>query len=281
MNETFADLHIHSHYSDSDLSLRDILEETRKASLKCIAITDHDTTAGLKELDILRSLYPDIEVIDGIELTAQKNNREIHLLGYFIDKNSPTLKDALKNIKEIRKERLIKMSLKLKSLGIDIDQEELFLSINDAVPTRLHLALYMTKKKYTSSIWDAFKKYLSYGKPAYVSRFRHSVKKTIRIIKESKGMVFLAHPHFLPSEEWIKEFADLGIDGIEVIYPKYTQQIITHFKNIADKYNLLKGGGSDSHGSFKEFTSIGQIKIPYSWIETIKRHYSKLLSPAN
>jgi len=265
----FADLHIHSIYSDSDFHLEEIFRKAKDRNLSCISITDHDTIQGLKKAKQLSFTFG-IELLEGVELSAQRADVEIHILGYLIDYQEKNLIGTLDNIKDIRKERLLKMVSKLESLGIKIDTQELIEKIKEAVPTRLHVALYMVQKNYVSSIWDAFKKYLSYGKPAYISGFRYSVREVIRIIKEAGGLAFLAHPHFLPDKNWIREFADFGLDGIEVVYPKYSQELILRYKKLADNYGLLKSGGSDCHGSYKEFTSIGQINIPYEWVQKMK-----------
>ncbi|MCM8823783.1 MAG: PHP domain-containing protein [Candidatus Omnitrophica bacterium] len=271
----FADLHIHSDFSDSDLSLEEIFKRAKELSLSCIAITDHDTTDGL---DIAKKLGItfNIELIEGIEITANKDGVEIHILGYMIDYHQALFIEALEQIKQVRKERLLKTISKLISLGVDIDSEDFFSNYKNVMPTRLHLALYMVEKNYVHSIWDAFKKFFSYGKPAYIPHFRYRVEEVISMIKSVGGLAFLAHPHYLPNREWIREFVEQGLDGIEVIYPRYSQEQIDYFKNLADSYNLLKSGGSDAHGSYKDFTSIGQFKVPYEWVEVMKdeqRHF--------
>jgi len=275
MFRNHADLHIHSLYSDSSLSLENVFQEAKSANLKCISLTDHDTINGIKKAQELSIPYG-VELINGIEFSAQRDNREIHLLGYMIDNNSRVLNDVVLESKNIRTERIAKMSLKLDSLGLMVDRNELDSIIKDAVPTRLHLALYMVKKRYSNSIRDAFKRYLSYGKPAYVSRFRYSVKEAVDIIKKSKGIVFLAHPHILPLKEWIHDFVDWGIDGIEVMYPGYSVKVTNGFSEIATRFGLLKSGGSDSHGAYKEFTAIGNVQIPYEWVDKIKEKHRKL-----
>ncbi|OPX30591.1 MAG: hypothetical protein B1H08_01200 [Candidatus Omnitrophica bacterium 4484_171] len=275
MFHDYADLHIHSIYSDSSLSLENVFQEAKNAGLKCISLTDHDTIRGIKDARMISVSYG-IELISGIEFSAQHGDREVHILGYMIDDDSKKINDVVSELKMVRMDRIRKMSLKLSSLGLKIEKDDLDNIIKDAVPTRLHLALCMVKKGYSNSIRDAFKKYLSYGKPAYVSRFRYSVKESIGILKKSKGVVFLAHPHLLPIKEWIHDFVDWGIDGIEVMYPGYSPEVTDKFSKIASRYNLLKSGGSDSHGIYKDFTAIGNTRIPYEWVRKIKDKHSKL-----
>ncbi|MCD6228231.1 MAG: PHP domain-containing protein [Candidatus Omnitrophica bacterium] len=280
MESKKADLHIHSHYSDSDLSIQEIFNQAKEKGINSLAITDHDTTEGTEEAINLSKTYG-IEFIEGIELSAEYNNAEIHILGYFIDSANKSLVKALENVKDLRKERLIKMAEKINSLGGKVDIDELISRINEKVATRLHLALYMVKKRQVTSIWEAFRKYLSFGRPAYIARIKFSVKEAITLIKEAGGLAVLAHPHFLPSKEWIAKFRQWGLDGIEVKYPRYTPSMIEQFSQIAEKFELLKSGGSDSHGSYKEFTGVGKVWIPYSWVEKLKNAKRNLLYKEN
>lgn len=266
---TKVDLHIHSDYSDSDLSVEDIFSQAKVENIKAIAITDHDTIEGTLKGEKLSEKYG-VEFIEGIELSSHYNNFEVHILGYFVDISDKNFLESLKNVKDLREERLIKMAEKVNSLGMKIDIDELILRVNERIATRLHLALYMLEKKQVNSIWEAFKKYLSPGKPAYVGRFKFSTKEAIRLIKEAEGLAVLAHPHSLSNKEWIKEFVDYGLDGIEVMYPGVSSQLVAYYADIAEKHGLFKCGGSDSHGSYKEFTGIGQVTIPYNWLEELK-----------
>jgi hypothetical protein len=264
-----ADLHIHSSYSDSDLSIEEIFAQASKAEINTIAITDHDTVEGVYQAQEVSKKFG-VEFIEGIELSSQYNDIEIHILGYFINPYHTKLLAALSNVKDLRRERLVEMAKKVNCLGGRIDIDELLSRINEKVATRLHLAFYMLETKQINSIWEAFRKYLSPGRPAYVARFKFSVKEAIAIIKEAEGLPFLAHPHFLPGEAWIKKIADWGLAGVEVVYPRYSSDLISHYTKIAEELGLLKSGGSDSHGSYKEFTSIGKIVVPYSWVEEMK-----------
>ena len=195
----YADLHIHSYYSDSDLSLEDIFKQAASANLRGISITDHDTVAGLEKATELGLAY-NIDFLGGIEFSTEMHDSEIHILGYLMDFHDKALNNILNEIKGIRKERLLKMAAKLNNLGIEIDSDELFNKINKASPTRLHLALYMMEKKYISYAGEAFRKYISIGKPGYVSRFRYSVEKMIKIIKDTGGIAFLARSEEHTSE---------------------------------------------------------------------------------
>lgn len=265
----WCDLHIHSTFSDSDSDVESIFKQAVSRQLRCIAITDHDTVSGLETARHYSKQYG-VELIDAIEFSAQQHDSEVHILGYFIDTQNSTLTRALRHIRDLRRQRLVLMAEALSSLGLNVDIDELFKDIGATIPTRLHLAMYLVKKKKAVSLTDVFRKYLSPGKPAYKSRFKHSVRETIAIIKDCGGLSVLAHPHMLWQQSWIEEFIHDGLDGLEVVYPGMSCARSSLYLNLALKYNLLKSGGSDAHGSYKEFTEIGGVSVSYEWVEEMK-----------
>lgn len=265
-----CDLHIHSIFSDSDMSVEDIFKEAKQADLSCISITDHDTIDSVKEAQKYSRVY-DLEFITGIELSANYKDSEVHILGYFIDDTSERLRSELKKLKDLRLERILDMAGKLDSLGVCVDKEELLLRIGVGIPTRLHLALYLLEKNKVKSLQAAFKKYLAPGKPAYISRFKFSAEEAINFIKSYGGVSFLAHPHMVFDQDWVEEFISFGLDGLEVIYPTMSSAKSSVYENFAIKFNLLRSGGSDTHGSYKKFTGVGMTSIPYDWVQEMKK----------
>ncbi|MBP7088099.1 MAG: PHP domain-containing protein [Candidatus Omnitrophica bacterium] len=265
-----CDLHIHSVFSDSDMPLEAIFKEAKQQKLVCIAITDHDTLDGFEQAQKYSITYG-IELIPAIELSANYEDTEVHILGYFIDTNNKELKKELQKIKTIRLERISSMADKLNALGVSVDKAELLSKIKGAIPTRLHLALYLVEKKKVENLSMAFKKYLSPGKPAYIARFKYSVKEAIEVIKSYGGLAFLAHPHMISNQSWIEEFISLGLNGLEVVYPNLSTTKSSLYEGMVNRFNLLRCGGSDAHGSYKQYTFIGSAVIPYSWIEDMKK----------
>jgi len=270
----FADLHIHSRFSDSSLSCGEIFSQARSNNLDCISITDHDTLDFYFSSDASR--LPEeysIELIKGIEFSAQYNDRELHLLGYF--GNHPfgdKFLNILKKLKEDRYNRIIKMIGILSSLGIKIELDEFRAFAGESSLSRLHLGIFMKYKEIVKNIKEAFSRYIGVGKPAYVARFRYKVREAISILKEEGAMVFLAHPRDVENCEDINGLIQLGLDGIEVFYPSYTPQMITFYKNFADDSGVFICGGSDSHGEYKRH-SIGSIRLPYEYVEKIKNEF--------
>ncbi len=269
MEEQRCDLHIHSNFSDSDATVESIFREASEKKIFCLSITDHDTVENVNQARTYSKAY-NVGLIEGIELSAQHQDTEIHILGYFSDAENSDLKKELVFLKKLREERIICMAEKLNSLGVFVDVKELFTDMRGAIPTRLHLGLYLLRKKHVSSLRQAFSKYLSPGKPAYKSRFKFSVREAIEFIKKFGGISFLAHPHIIPYQSWIEEFISLGVNGLEVVYHNMSQRKKILYEGIVQKNKLLRSGGSDAHGSYKEFTQIGSVTVPYDWANKIK-----------
>jgi predicted metal-dependent phosphoesterase TrpH len=272
--DSLCDLHIHSNFSDSDMDLESIFTQASAKKLRCIAITDHDTVDAIGPARLYSKTH-NIELIEGIELSAQHEEVEIHILGYFIDSENKKLRDELANIKELRRERLLDMATVLNSLGVKVEKDELLSKIVTNMPTRLHLGLYLVEKGITKSLREAFKKYLSPGKPAYKARFKYSVKEAAELIKLCGGLSFLAHPHMIPNQSWVEKFISFGVDGLELVYPNMSQQKHNFYQEMILKHKLLRSGGSDAHGSYKEFTQIGSVTIPYAWVLDMRERIAK------
>jgi len=275
MKERRCDLHIHSNFSDSDAEIETIFKQAKEKGLACIAITDHDTLDGISSARIYSKSY-DIELIEGLELSAEHEGIEIHVLAYFIDSDNQELKAELAQVKELRRERLLWMGEKLNSLGLGVDTEELFLKLKGAVPTRLHLALYLLEKGKVKTLRQAFEKYLSPGRPAYRGRFKYSVEKAIQLIRKFGGLSFIAHPHIISDQSWVEEFISLGVDGLETVYPTMSFAKSSLYKNMAIKFQRLQSGGSDAHGSYKKFVKVGEVSIAYTWVEDMKRRLGRV-----
>ncbi|MFA7677351.1 MAG: PHP domain-containing protein [Candidatus Omnitrophota bacterium] len=264
-----CDLHIHSNFSDSDADIESIFKQAKEKNLHCIAITDHDTVSGIPLARDCTGRYG-VQLIEGLELSAQHQGLEIHVLGYFVDSDSLYLKKQLDSVRDIRRQRMLDMAKALNAIGVEVDIKELLEAIGMAMPTRLHLGLYLLGKGKVATLWEAFKKYLAPGRPAYVAGFKYSVKDAIEVIKKSGGLSFLAHPHMISNQAWVKEFIDFGLDGLEINYSNMSPVKKILYTQMASEHNLLKSGGSDAHGSYKEFTQVGKVTVPYEWVQAMK-----------
>jgi len=265
-----ADLHIHTHYSDSTFTPEDVVQRTCESQVHCIAVTDHDTVEGIQPIENLALKYG-IEVVPGVELSCEEQNRDIHILGYFIDKNNQALLSALQGFQSTRVKRIHLMIEKLADLGItNIRYEEVAEQTQANVVGRLHLALLLIRKGWVADLREAFGKYLGDGAPAYVKKSRLSGREAIELIHQAGGVAVLAHPMVTNVDHLIPRFVKEGLDGLEVYYPHTHKTIRQYYEKKADKYNLLKTGGSDAHGDHKWHTYIGKVTIPYELVEQMK-----------
>lgn len=269
--ERFADLHIHTFYSDSTSSPKEIVEEAIQGGLHCIAITDHDTVEGIKPaLEAAKDF--DLEVIPGVELSSEMNGKDVHVLGYMINYEDQNLIECLKTMQASRIERMEKMIKKLESLGIrGIDLDEVCALVKSDAVGRPHLAMTLLEKGKVSSIKAAFDQYLADGAPAYVPKFKQTTIEAVDLIKKAGGLAVLAHPMVTNVDEMIPELAREGLDGIEVYYPNNTNAVTKFYEGIAKKHDLVMTGGSDAHGKTKKHTYVGKVKIPYEIIAAMKK----------
>jgi len=266
----FADLHIHTYFSDSTSSPEEVVEHAKEQGLSAIAITDHDIVDGIVPAMEAAKKY-DIEVIPGVELSSEINGRDVHVLGYFIDYTDTHLVKILKSMQGTRVERMKKMIEKLKSFGIEgIELEEVCALTNADAVGRPHLAAIMIKKGVVKNTREAFDQYLANEAPAYVSKYDQTPFDAIALIKKSGGVAVLAHPMVTGVDELIPQMVKAGLGGIEVYYPNNTNSVTAFYEKIAKKHDLAMTGGSDAHGDAKKHTFVGKLKIPYALVEKLK-----------
>ena len=215
--EKYADLHLHTFYSDSTFSPEEVIETANKVGLKAIAICDHDCIDGIPQCIELAKKY-NIEIIPGVELTVEKEDSEIHILGYFIDWKASWFREKIKTMQQGRVNRMYKMLELLKKKGIDIDPEEVFKLSDKGSVGRLHLALAMLKARKINYLQEAFNMYIGYLKPCYVRHIKFTPKEAMEMILKAGGVPVLAHPKVMGKDEFIKEFTKYGLKGIEVYH---------------------------------------------------------------
>ena len=273
---SFADLHIHTYYSDSTASPQEVIDEARNIGLGCIAITDHDTVDGLLPT-IEEGKKHNIEVLTGIELSSEINGRDVHILGYLFDLNDQFFYSQLELMQDSRIERMKGMIKKLEDLGIKgISLEEVCALSESKSVGRPHLAKILMDKGKVSSMKQAFDRYLAEGAPAYVSKYKQSPYEAIDLIRKAGVVSVLAHPMLTQIDELIPSLVEHGLSGLEVYYPNCSENIIFFYSRIAQKHKLIMTGGSDAHGKAKKNTHIGRVKVPYECVEQLKLAKSQL-----
>ncbi len=284
----YIDLHVHSTASDGTLSPVEVVDHAVSLSLSAIALTDHDTLKGIsaakERASYLKSQGKAIEVYSGVEISAGYKEKDIHILGLFVEEDNELLNQTLENALNNRTMRNYKMIEKFKDIGISISMEELLEDAPDSVITRAHFAKVLYKRGITTSIPEAFEKYLGDTSPCYVPREYMTPEQAIGLILQSKGVPVLAHPllYHLPHEELyqlVDRLTNAGLKGIEVYYSSNKGQDELNVKALANHFSLIASGGSDFHGSVKPNielgTGKGNLKIPYSVLQKLLEQKNK------
>jgi hypothetical protein len=266
----FADLHIHTLFSDGTSTPEEVIREAKSAGLEAIAIADHDTVQAITPA-LNAARQESIEFIPAIELSAEYDSLEVHMLGYYIDHESKKLLEKLDFLRANRVARIHAIVEKLSKMGLNVTAQQVFDVAGCGVAGRLHVARAMVKKGLVNSIFEAFEKYIGDKRPAYVCGFRFSPLEAIQLIKEAGGVAVLAHPYLLKRDELIPRFVEYGLQGLEVWYPEYNRVITNFYLEMARQYNLIATGGSDFHGQAKPDVKLGSMKVPYEAVENLKR----------
>lgn len=265
----FADLHLHTTFSDGTYTPEELVNRSRKAGLSAIAVVDHDTIDGLAPT-IAAASGTDIEVLSGVELSAEYKTQEVHILGYLIDYQDKAFLKKTASLRNNRIERVYEITVKLNALGIHLNPQSVFDLAGNGTVGRLHIARALVKEGLVGSIYEVFQRYIGDNGPAYVLGFRFSPQEAIEFIKDAGGVPVLAHPYILNNDELILEFIKSGLMGLEVYYPEHSQGTVNFYLDLARKHNLVVTGGSDCHGSAKPEVRIGSIKVPYALVEKLK-----------
>lgn len=268
------DMHTHTTASDGMLTPEQLVDYAIQKGLAGIAITDHDTVDGIESAIEYTHKLKDFIIIPGIELSSDYNDEEVHILGYFIDFKSNKLSQLLYSLRLEREIRAKKIIDKLNKIGIDITFDEILMVFEGASIGRPHIASILIKKGYVESIDQAFKKYLSKGGLAYVTRDKLTPKAAIDIIQSIGGFSVVAHPGLIQHQNILNDLITLGVQGIEAYHPNHSQAQTESYINIAKTHDLLVTGGSDFHYPPNDNIyngDLGSIGIESQYIHSLLR----------
>lgn len=270
----FVDLHTHSTASDGTLAPAGVIARADAAQLAAVALTDHDTTAGLADVRKAAANFPELTFVPGVEVSARFTGGTMHILGLGVDENAPDLRAVLATFIDARTERNPKIIARLQALGVGIDMDDVLAAAEQFEPARsrvigrVHIAEALRTKGYVGSISEAFERYLGDGKPAYVDKERLEPREVIEAIRSSGATPVLAHPVHLglgdgeELERYVAQLAERGLTAIEAYHSEHTDVQTRRFLDIAAELGLAVTGGSDFHGSAKPTVDIGRPKVP-------------------
>ena len=280
------DLHVHSDHSDGTLSPEELVTLAEQTGLSAFALTDHDTVSGVEKAKKAASLTDSgITVISGTEISAAYRQRDIHILGLFVDETSPVLIQALEEAVNARDHRNELMAERFRSLGIPLTLEELRHLNPDTVITRAHFAKYLIEHRHVKNSEEAFKRFLNYDAPCFVPREYMQPERAISLVLQAGGIPVLAHPllYKLPPSELealIKRLKDAGLAGLEVYYSSNTGFDEQICYSLANRFGLLMTGGTDFHGATKPNLYLGtgrnhNLNIPDTLLEPLYGYLKK------
>ncbi|HSX58359.1 MAG TPA: PHP domain-containing protein [Candidatus Saccharimonadales bacterium] len=302
--EKFIDLHTHTIFSDGGLTPNALVMRAKDAGLSAISVTDHDNLLAM-DVAILKGAELGVEIVPGIELTAYVDETlDLHILGYFIDKKNRPLNERLEYFKKQREIKSKKVVDNLKELGYKIDYNEVKKIARGTVAAP-HLAYVLinnsaNSEKLTKEFGELpttgifIRDYLAAGGKAYEPREAATPEEAINLIHGAGGLAVLAHPcwnlcakvgsKLVFDDQWVDRLVKLGLDGIEVWAhrenEKDTEKAVAHYEKLADKYKLIKTGGSDFHGFGSAGKELGfgdfYLKVPYEILENLKSKVKKI-----
>ena len=250
-----ADLHMHSHFSDGQWSPARLVESAKGQRLRAIALTDHDTVAGIEEA-ALAGHAAGIEVVTGVEISTWLD-ADVHLLAYAFDPENEGVRDLLGSARTSRAERAERICDRLNELGVPVSMQEILDQAAGGAIGRPHVARALVEGGHVHSFREAFDAYLGDGKPACVEKARVEPEAAIRVIHQAGGVVVAAHPGFYGGPEFLEPLVAAGLDGVEVRHGLHDEATEGEFMDFARAQGLLVTGGSDFHGQEKPPIRLG------------------------
>lgn len=257
----FVDLHIHTTASDGTFSPSQVVEMALERGLMAIAITDHDTVAGVEEA-MEAAKGEAMEVVPGVEISCLYSGREIHMLGLFLDWKDPVFLERMEEMRRERESRNQRMIQRMREDDILVTEDALRFGQEDTVITRAHFARFLQQEGYVKTKDEAFKKYVGEGCPYYIPREYIPYEQAISWIQQAGGLAILAHPYLYGFSEpkvrqMLEELKEAGLEGLEAYHSSANNGQSNLLREYAKKYELLVSGGSDFHGSNKPYVHLG------------------------
>lgn len=258
------DLHLHTTASDGRLAPAELVERVAAAGITTMSVTDHDTVSGLSPVRRIAAEF-NIEFVDGIEITAVHEGRDIHMLGYFFDPADRALAEFLAQQRANRIERVKEIASRLATLGVPVSVDVLLARAAQrpgASVGRPVIARALWKAGHVSSMQDAFDRYLAAGQAAFVPRTGSSPEEVIGVIHRAGGLASMAHPGVTNQPLLMAALVDAGLDAVEVYHSDHAPDLRQELAAFAAERHLLVTGGSDFHGDDGRERPLGGVTLP-------------------
>lgn len=273
------DLHAHTTASDGSYTPTELIRYAKEKGLSAIAVTDHDTVAGVEEA-VREGKRLGIQVVPGVELSTRVDECDVHMTALFVDCKNKELMKRLDDMAECRRDRNFRMVDKLKQAGYNIDRSDLEELGKGRVIARGHIAQILIDRGYASDLKDALRRYLSRGTPGYVQKEVLSPRECIELVHNAGGLIFTAHLHQIdPADpehcvDVCRRLIEMGADGLETQYCEFDDRWREVTESIALQYGCLRSGGSDFHGALKKgldlATGYGDLVVPFEFLRAME-----------
>ncbi|HKG93463.1 MAG TPA: PHP domain-containing protein [Gemmatimonadaceae bacterium] len=261
----FVDLHSHSTASDGALAPEDVIARARSAGLTAVALTDHDTLAGIPAAREAGKRLG-VRVVAGVELSAVDGDRELHLLGLHIARVD-ALEQELAAFREARHARAVRIVERLNKLAVPVTLDAILRESAGGAIGRPHIARAMVAGGWVRDQREAFDRFLGYGRPAFVAKRKLTVGDAVRLVHDSGGICVFAHPGQEGTRSKLEALRGLGLDGVEVRHPSHSTEDVARLLALADHLGLVPSGGSDWHGAAEGPRTLGAMQVPHEWLD--------------
>ncbi len=267
----WADLHLHSHYSDGADSPAEVVQRAEELGCSAIALTDHDTVAGVEE-GAAAARRAGLVFFAGTEISAQYGKHEVHILGLGVDPAEPKLLAALNTVSAGRIRRAERIVERLRGLEIPITMEDVAKRAGSGAMGRIHIAQELFAQGYCLTVQDAFDKFIGRGRKAFAPKPALTCDAAIQAIHGAGGAAFLAHPGVGKTGRILTRLLQFPFDGIEAYHSKHTAGEISEYVEAAAAAGLLISGGSDCHGRAKNAPpEMGKVRLAWAHVSALQR----------
>ena len=254
-----------------------MVQRAKAVGLAAIALTDHDTLAGIAAAQATGEEVG-VRVVSGCEFSVRAPWGEMHLLAYFLPVGDQTLEEFLAGARAARQQRGARMVEKLQQLGVEIDLEDLAYQAGAGSLGRPHVARALIDAGVVDDFEQAFDRFLGRGRPAFVEKTLPTLREVADLVHQSGGLVLAAHLGDRGQEPQLKALQADGLDGIEVRHPSHSRHLETRLTKLARKLDLVVSGGSDWHGegdSGGAHAALGGMDVPFEWLEQLETRKTK------
>jgi predicted metal-dependent phosphoesterase TrpH len=263
-----ADLHVHSSASDGTLSPARIVSRAHANGVGVLALTDHDSVDGLAEARATADAVG-LTLVNAVELSSATRDRDVHILGYFVDPSSESLAEQLIALRAARYERAETMVELLSQAGFAVSLDDVMSIAAGGSVGRSHVARALVRAGHADTVADAFNKLIGRGRPFYVPKRSASPAEVVAGLRDLGAIPVLAHPGVTRVDELIEELVAAGLLGIEAYHADHTPEQMAHYAALAERLGLLVTGGSDFHGHEAPNPDIGAVNLPWAAVEAL------------